>query len=42
VELILAGLVSVELIRKITEATFDLRNEWFFADGAFNTNTKDQ
>ena len=41
VELIAAGLVSTELLRKITEATFDVRNEWFFADGAFNTNTID-
>jgi len=36
IELVPAAYVAQELTRKITAATFDLKNEWFFFDGAFN------
>jgi hypothetical protein len=36
-ELIPATFVASELMRKISIATFDVENEWFFFDGAFNS-----
>lgn len=38
-ELIPASFCLTELTKKIMLATLDTRNEWFFADGAFNTAT---
>jgi len=34
--LVPAAYVAQELSRKVTAATFDIENEWFFFDGAFN------
>jgi hypothetical protein len=39
VDLIPAACVASELMRKITTATFDSENEWFFYDGAFNASS---
>jgi hypothetical protein len=38
-ELIPASFCLNELTKKIMTATLDVKNEWFFADGAFNTVT---
>jgi len=36
-KLVPAAFFTLELTKKIMEATFDVKNEWFFADGNFNT-----
>jgi hypothetical protein len=41
VELIPASFVAAELTKKIMESTFDINNEWFFSDGAFNASSLD-
>ena len=35
IDLIPAAYAAQDVSRKITEAAFDLQNEWFFFDGAF-------
>jgi hypothetical protein len=39
IDLIPAACVASELMRKITVATFEPENEWFFYDGAFNASS---
>jgi len=39
VELIHAAYVATELSKKITTAAFEVENEWFFFDGAYNFST---
>ena len=36
IELVPAAYVAQDLCKKITSASFDIQNEWFFFDGAFN------
>jgi hypothetical protein len=38
-ELVPASFCLNELVKKIMVSTLDVNNEWFFADGAFNTAT---
>jgi len=42
VELMPAAYAAQDLYKKITAATFDVKNEWFFFDGAFNCSTNIQ
>jgi hypothetical protein len=39
IELVPASFCLSELAKKIMAATLNVENEWFFADGAFNTST---
>jgi hypothetical protein len=40
VELVPVAYVALELSKKITTAAFDVENEWFFFDGAYNFSTR--